>query len=47
MKTIPEMHEHMLKLDGKIENVLLPSLLGEEVTKKKKICILSLLEWVA
>ena len=37
----------MLKVDGKIENVLLPSLLGEEVTKKKKICILSLLEWVA
>ena len=32
-----EMHESMLKADEKIENVLLPSLLGEEVTKKEKI----------
>ena len=36
MRTIPEMYEHMLKADEKIENVLLPSLLGEEVTKKEK-----------
>ena len=31
------MHESMLKADEKIENVLLLSLLGEEVTKKEKI----------
>ena len=37
MRTIPEMHKHMLKVDEKIENVLLPSLLGEEVTKKGKL----------
>ena len=37
MRTVPEMHEHMLKIDEKIENVLLPSLLGEEVTKKEKL----------
>ena len=30
------MHEHMLKVDEKIENVLLPSILGEEVTKSEK-----------
>ena len=37
MRTIPEMHKQTLKVDEKIENVLLPSLLGEEVTKKKKL----------
>ena len=31
------MHQHMLKIDEKIENVLLPSLLVEEVTKKEKL----------
>ena len=36
MRTIPGMHEHMLKVDEKIENVVLPSLLVEEVTKKGK-----------
>ena len=44
MRTIPEVHKHMLKVDEKIENILLPSLLGEEVTKKKNFCILFLLE---
>ena len=34
---IAEMHEHMLKVDEKIENVLLPSLLGEELTRKEKL----------
>ena len=47
MRTMPEMHEHMLKVDEKIENVLSPSLQGGEVTKKEKLCILFLLEWVA
>ena len=37
MRTIAEMHEHMLKVDEKIENVLLPSLLGEELTRKEKL----------
>ena len=37
MRTIPERHEHMLKVDEKIENVLLPSPLGEQVTKKEKL----------
>ena len=37
MRTIPEMHEHMLKVDEKIENVLLLSLLGEEVAKNEKL----------
>ena len=37
MRTIPEMDEHMLKVDEKTENVLLPSLVGEEVTKKEKL----------
>ena len=37
MRTIPEMYEHMLKVDEKIKNVLLPSLLGEEFTKKEKL----------
>ena len=37
MRTIPEMHEHMLKGDEKIENILLPSFLEEEVTKKEKL----------
>ena len=37
MRMVPEMHEHMLKIDEKIENVLLPSLLVEEVTKKEKL----------
>ena len=36
MRTIPERHEQMLKVDQKIENVLLPSPLGEQVTKKEK-----------
>ena len=36
-----EMQEHMLKEDKKIENVLLSSFLGEEVTKKKKPFVLS------
>ena len=36
MRTIPGMNEHMLKVDEKIENVVLPSLLVEEVTKKGK-----------
>ena len=36
MRTIPERHEQMLKVDEKIENVLLPSPLGEQVTKKEK-----------
>ena len=37
IRTIPEMHEHMLKGDEKIENILLPSFLVEEVTKKEKL----------
>ena len=37
MRTIAEMHEHVLKVDEKIENVLLPSLLGEELTRKEKL----------
>ena len=37
MRTIPEMHENMLKIDEKIGNVLLLSLLGEEVTKKENL----------
>ena len=41
MRTIPEMQEYMLKEDEKIENVLLSSLLGEEVTKKKKPFVFS------
>ena len=37
MRTIPEMHAHMLKMNEKMKNVLLPSLLGEEVAKNEKI----------
>ena len=37
MRTILEMHAHMLKMNEKMKNVLLPSLLGEEVTKNEKI----------
>ena len=37
MRTIPERHERMLKVDEKIENVLLSSPLGEQVTKKEKL----------
>ena len=31
------MHAHMLKMNEKMKNALLPSLLGEEVTKNEKI----------
>ena len=37
MRTIPEIHERILKVDEKIENVLLPSLLVEGVTKNEKL----------
>ena len=37
MRTIPKIHERMLKVDEKIENVLLPSLLVEEVTNSEKL----------